>query len=170
MTRRRRDYLVLAAALLVLASCDRMASQPKVNAFRPSPDAAALHRVPPSGTVARENDNGPPPPVTLALLKRGEERFNIFCAPCHSRVGDGDGMIVRRGFPRPPNYVLDRLLTAPPQHFVDVIANGYGVMYSYASRVPPRDRWAIAAYIRALQESQHATYASLTAAEKAKLQ
>jgi mono/diheme cytochrome c family protein len=168
MTKQRR-FLVLSVAVLALAACDRMASQPKVKAFRPSPDAQALHRVPPPGTVAREDDNVPPPPVTLALLQRGQERFNIYCAPCHSPAGDGDGMIVRRGFPRPPDYASDRLMAAPPQHFVDVITNGYGVMYSYAARVAPADRWAIAAYIRALQESQHASYAALTPAEQAKL-
>jgi hypothetical protein len=90
------------------------------------------------------------------LLERGQERFNIYCSPCHGRVGDGNGMIVQRGFRRPPSFVsTDRLLNAPVGHFYDVISNGFGAMPSYASRVDPHDRWAIVAYIRALQRSQN---------------
>jgi mono/diheme cytochrome c family protein len=92
-----------------------------------------------------------PEPVTAELLQRGRERYDIYCAVCHDRVGDGHGMIVQRGFPSPPSYHTDRLRTAPLGHFYDVITNGYGVMYSYAARVEPADRWAIAAYIRTLQ-------------------
>jgi mono/diheme cytochrome c family protein len=92
--------------------------------------------------------------VTKAMLERGQERFNIYCSPCHNRIGDGRGMIVKRGFPHPPDYALVRLRNAPVGHFYDVITNGYGVMYSYAARVEPEDRWAIAAYIRALQASR----------------
>jgi mono/diheme cytochrome c family protein len=84
-------------------------------------------------------------------LERGQLRFNVYCVPCHSRLGDGQGMIVQRGFPHPPDYAIRRLRKAPVGHFFDVMTNGYGVMYSYASRVPPNDRWAIAAYIRVLQ-------------------
>ena len=80
----------------------------------------------------------------------------MFCSPCHGLSGNGDGMIVQRGFPAPPSYHIARLRSAPAQHFFDVISNGYGVMYAYASRVDPRDRWAIVAYIRSLQTSQHA--------------
>ncbi|HEV3344839.1 MAG TPA: c-type cytochrome [Pirellulales bacterium] len=99
-------------------------------------------------------------PVDLSeqLLLRGQERFNIYCSPCHGRVGDGNGMIVQRGFRRPPSFVgTDRLLNAPVGHFYDVITNGFGAMPSYASRVAPHDRWAIIAYIRALQRSQNGT-------------
>ena len=96
-----------------------------------------------------------PPPLTLALLQRGQERFRIDCTPCHSELGDGHGMIVQRGFPAPPSYHIDGCATAPTQHFYDVMTNGYGAMYSFAGRVAPADRWAIAAYIRALQLSQH---------------
>jgi len=102
---------------------------------------------------------GLPMPVTMALLKRGQERFNIYCTPCHGRLGDGQGIIAHRGFElkRPVgNYHTDRLRLMPVGHFYDVITNGYGAMFSYASRVEPQDRWAIAAYIRALQLSQHA--------------
>lgn len=90
-----------------------------------------------------------------AALERGRERFNIFCAPCHGRTGEGNGMIVRRGFSAPPSFHLPRLREAPPGHYYRAITNGFGAMYSYASRVPPADRWAITAYVRALQVSQN---------------
>ncbi|MEO8809653.1 MAG: cytochrome c [Rhodanobacter sp.] len=102
-----------------------------------------------------------PLPITAALLRRGQDRFNIYCAPCHSRAGDGDGMIARRGFPAPPSYHTTRLRNAPDSHFYQVISDGYGVMYPYADRVSPDDRWAIVAYIRALQLSQHASASAL---------
>ncbi len=111
-----------------------------------------------------------PLPVTLDLLKRGQERFNIYCSPCHGRLGDGNGMIAHRGFTlkRPVgNYHTDRLRKMPIGHFYDVITNGYGAMYSYASRVEPQDRWAIAAYIRALQLSQAASPADAGTASAA---
>jgi mono/diheme cytochrome c family protein len=95
--------------------------------------------------------------ISRADLTRGQERFNIFCSPCHGRTGDGRGMIVSRGFKQPPpSYHDPRLVNAPVGHFFDVMTNGYGAMYSYASRVPVDDRWRIAAYIRALQLSQNA--------------
>jgi mono/diheme cytochrome c family protein len=102
-----------------------------------------------------------PYPVTQQLLQRGRQRYEIYCMPCHSPVGDGDGLVVRRGFPAPPSYHIDRLRQAPDRHFYDVITHGYGIMYSYADRVAPPDRWAIVAYIRALQLSQHADVAKL---------
>src|SRR6185312_14393767 len=110
-----------------------------------------------------------PYPVTASLLARGRQRFDIYCAPCHGALGDGDGYIVRRGFPSPPSYHIARLRNAPDRYFVDVMTNGYGLMYSYADRVSPADRWAIVAYIRALQASQHAAVAALSPAEKANL-
>lgn len=96
-----------------------------------------------------------PVPVTKELIDRGQERYNINCIVCHGPVGNGDGMIVRRGFPKPPTYHDDRLRNAPVGHFFDVITNGWGRMSSYAYQVPPADRWAIVAYIRALQVSQN---------------
>ena len=97
-----------------------------------------------------------PVPVDRQLFERGRERFNIYCSVCHSRTGDGDGMIVRRGFRKPPSLVTtERLLEAPAGHFFDVMTNGFGAMPSYASRVSPEDRWAIVAYIRALQLGQN---------------
>jgi hypothetical protein len=104
------------------------------------------------------------------LLLRGRERFNIFCSPCHDRVGTGQGMVVRRGFPQPPSYHSDRLRQAPIGYFFDVATNGFGRMPSYAVRVPTDDRWAIAAYIRALQKSQHAEVDSLPEEDREKLQ
>jgi mono/diheme cytochrome c family protein len=102
-----------------------------------------------------------PYPSSTALLDRGRERFDIYCAPCHSVLGDGDGFVVRRGYPAPPSFHSDRLRQQTDRHFVDVIAHGYGVMYPFADRVSPADRWAIVAYIRALQFSQHAPVAAL---------
>jgi mono/diheme cytochrome c family protein len=96
-----------------------------------------------------------PVPVTKELIDRGQERFNIYCIVCHGPVGNGDGMVVRRGFPKPPTYHDDRLRNAPVGHFFDVITNGWGKMPSYAYQVQPADRWAIAAYIRTLQASQN---------------
>ena len=111
-----------------------------------------------------------PVAVTRDLLARGQERFEIFCSPCHGRLGDGDGMVVERGFRRPPSYHIDRLREAPVGHFFDVITNGFGAMASYASRVPPADRWAIVAYVRALQLSQHASLADVPPEALPKLQ
>jgi mono/diheme cytochrome c family protein len=107
------------------------------------------------------------PPMTSALLQRGQARYDIYCAPCHSPVGDGDGMIARRGFPRPPSYHQARLRESPDRHFFDVITQGYGVMLPYADRVTPQDRWAIVAYIRALQASRDMPVAGLAPAWRA---
>ena len=111
-----------------------------------------------------------PQPITRATLERGRERFEIYCSPCHGRTGQGDGMIVQRGYPAPPSYDVERLRQAPVGHFFDVITHGYGVMYSYAQRVSPEDRWAIAAYIRVLQQSRHATLAEVPAQQRAALE
>lgn len=110
-----------------------------------------------------------PFPITAEVLARGEERFNINCSPCHGRTGYGDGMVVRRGFPQPPSYHIDRLRNAPNTHFFDVMTNGFGRMWSYADQVSPRDRWAIIAYIRALQLSQNATTADVPADKQQQL-
>ena len=110
-----------------------------------------------------------PFPVTREVLERGRERYNIFCTPCHSLLGDGNGMVVQRGFRRPPSFHIDRLREAPPGHFFDVMTNGFGAMASYASRIPVNDRWAITAYIRALQLSQKAALADVPPESRAKL-
>ena len=122
-----------------------------------------------TGKVNGQLGNRMPFPVTREVLNRGQERFNIYCTPCHDHLGTGQGMIVQRGFARPPSYHIDRLRTAPLGHFFDVMTHGFGAMYSYAYRVPPRDRWAIAAYIRVLQLSQGATMESVPAHEIQKL-
>jgi mono/diheme cytochrome c family protein len=105
-----------------------------------------------------------PAQITLSreLLKRGQARFNIYCAPCHGEQGLGDGMIISRGFPTPPSYSDQRLLEVPIGYFYDVMTNGFGRMYSYKSRIPVEDRWAIAAYIRVLQLSQNGTQLNLS--------
>lgn len=108
-----------------------------------------------------------PFPVTKEVLERGQERYNIYCAPCHSRVGDGNGFIPSRGFTRtPPSYHIPRLQKAPVGYFFDVITNGFGIMPDYASQITPEDRWKIVAYIRALQLSQNATSADVPAGQK----
>ena len=103
--------------------------------------------------------------VTSAVVENGRQRYDIDCLPCHGATGDGNGIVVHRGFPAPPSFHLARLRNAPAGHFFDVMTRGYGVMFSYASRVTPADRWAITAYIRALQLSQNATLADVPANE-----
>jgi hypothetical protein len=107
--------------------------------------------------------------ITHADLERGRERYNIYCSPCHDYTGSGRGMIVQRGLPAPPSFHIDRLRQESAGHFVDVISNGFGAMYSYAARVEPEDRWRITAYIRALQLSRHATVQNVPEAERQKL-
>lgn len=159
---RPRALALLAAPFalsLLVGGCDlSMKHQARYDVQGPAPlfphGSAQLN--PPPGTVA-EGDVDPelaaaqPPPATPALLARGQERFEIFCTPCHGRRGDGDGVVVQRGFPQPPSYYEPRLRDAPAAHFYDVITSGYGVMFPYGQRVAPADRWAITAYIRALQ-------------------
>lgn len=157
--------LTAALAAALAAGCDNMANQPKVNpyeVYRAATESPPFEE--PAGTVARDYAPEPAPPVvTLALLERGRQRFDIYCAVCHGFAGFGDGMVVQRGFPAPPSYHIDRLRRAPIQHFYDVITNGYGAMYSYAQRVAPQDRWAIVAYIRALQAAEDVRAAGATA-------
>jgi mono/diheme cytochrome c family protein len=110
-----------------------------------------------------------PVPVTAALMERGHERFDIFCSPCHGKQGTGLGMIVERGFQQPQSFHSERLRKQPIGYFFDVMTQGFGKMSSYATQVPPEDRWAIAAYLRALQLSQHAEVAQLPDDDRAKL-
>lgn len=156
---------LLFSVLVLLSGCDDMSNQPRQKQYAPAVGPAQR----PGGVVKFESKPATAPPVTLALLQRGQEQFRIYCTPCHSELGDGNGMVVQRGFPHPPNYEEQRLRDAPPQHFFDVITDGHGVMYSYADRVQVEDRWAIAAYIRALQLSQHEQFADLTPAERSRL-
>jgi mono/diheme cytochrome c family protein len=110
-----------------------------------------------------------PVPLGKDLLARGQERYEIFCTPCHGRAGTGEGAAVKRGMRMPPSYHLPRLREAPIGHFFDVVTNGFGVMLGYAEQIPPADRWAIAAYVRALQVSQGIPVAELTPDERALL-
>ena len=174
---------MFAAALVLLtcAACRQdMHDQPKATAYKPSNFFADQRSARPivEGTVARGYLNedellytglvgGQPAPVfpfgvDEALMRRGRERFDIYCSPCHGLAGDGDGMVVQRGYRRPPSFHIDRLRQAPPGHLFDVITNGFGAMPDYAAQIPVRDRWLIAAYIRALQLSQNAAVAELS--------
>lgn len=167
---------LVAALALLLVSCDEMSHQPRYDSYEESrlfADGKAL-QAPPQGTVARDDPAWRTalerrPPMTLALLERGRERYGIYCSPCHDYSGYGRGTIPNRGFPKPPSFHEPRLRDAESRHFVDVITDGHGVMYSYADRVAPADRWAIAGYIRALQLSQNANVAALPEEERAKL-
>lgn len=110
-----------------------------------------------------------PFPITNQVLDRGQVRYNVFCVPCHDRVGTGQGMVVRRGYRRPPSFHIDRLRQAPAGYLFDVITNGFGAMPDYAAQIPPQDRWAIIAYLRALQLSQQATLADVPPRERARM-
>ena len=182
---------VIFEVSLVASGCElrqAMYDQPRYEPLEASPffEDGLSSRQPVEGTVARGHlrlddhyfrgtVNGEPATtipiaVTRELLDRGRERYDIFCSPCHDRTGTGNGMIVQRGLKQPPSYHEDRLREVPIGHFFDVVTNGFGAMYSYASRIPVDDRWAIAAYVRALQFSQHADFDGLPAEDKAQLQ
>ena len=122
------------------------------------------------GKVDGELSYDLPVPVTTELLTRGKERFGIYCTPCHGHTGKGDGIIVKRGLKAPSSFHEQRLRDIPISYFFDVITNGYGIMYSYASRVPTADRWAISAYIRTLQLSQNIDYDQLPDEDQSQLQ
>jgi mono/diheme cytochrome c family protein len=181
--------MLMAFAAFLLAACrPDMTNQPKAKPLSESDffSNGANARQPPAHTVARGDaredtafytgqTNGTyvtklPVKLTRELMIRGGERFDAICAECHDRTGSGNGMVVQRGFPQPPSFHVDRLRNAPIGHFFDVITNGYGVMYSYATRVEPEDRWAIAAYIRALQLSHNAKPSDVDPGERAKLE
>lgn len=185
MTQIRRAAMVGAlASMSLLTACGirlDMHDQPKFKPLRKNDFYADARASRPlvEGTVARGqlgNDelfytgkiNGQeadqfPYPVTQQMLERGRERYNIYCSPCHSRVGDGNGMIVQRGFKKPPDYTEDKLMKAPVGHFVNVMTNGFGSMSEYKSQLPISDRWAVAAYIRALQIARKGTAADVPA-------
>ena len=119
-----------------------------------------------TGKIGSNPGDYMPFPVTPDVLTRGQDRFNVYCTPCHGRVGDGNGFIPSRGLKRPPSYHIDRLRKAPMGYFFDVMTNGFGVMPDYSAQIAPRDRWAIVAYVRALQLSQNATSADVPAGQK----
>lgn len=170
MKRRHRWVRLLIVVLVLLsAGCDQsMFEQYKYTPYAPAPqfpdDASARPLV--KGVVAIDADLAPisdqiPGPITLEFMQRGQARYNIYCVPCHGLLGNGLGILPEYGFPQPPSYTKPELLKAPDKHFFDVITHGKDKMYSYADRVEPRDRWAIVAYIRALQLSQKATPSDL---------
>jgi mono/diheme cytochrome c family protein len=172
----RRIAPLLLLAAMSLAACDQnMDVQPKYSEYSKAPAfRAGVLRNPPAGVVARDDPEREQaathkPAVTAELLERGRERFGIFCQPCHGAGGDGNGIIVQRGMPSPTSYHDARLRAADDQYLFDVITNGHGAMYSYAARVPPQDRWAIVAYIRALQLSRHAAIDDVPAEARAQL-
>jgi mono/diheme cytochrome c family protein len=164
------------AVLLALGACHgNMVQQARYDDYEESPLFAhhMAMQPPPQGTLDRATPAALAaarrPPMSMALLQRGRERFGIYCSACHGYDGRGHGAVVERGFPAPPSYFEPRLKAAPSAHFYDVITNGYGVMFSSADRVSPADRWAIAAYIRALQQSGGVDIASLGAGERRRL-
>jgi mono/diheme cytochrome c family protein len=156
----RAAVLALGVAI-ALGGCDLTMTRQARHATLDSPTlwpGGPAAGPPPAGALAEDAEAraaalAAPPPLTPALLARGQDRYGVYCTPCHGERGEGDGPVVRRGFPRPPAYAEPRLLAAPARHFVEVIGEGYGVMYGYGDRVEPADRWAIAAYIRALQRA-----------------
>jgi mono/diheme cytochrome c family protein len=178
--------LLLLCAVLTLAGCQqKMRRQPKHKPLSPSTFFAdgksarpLVANTVPRGSIIpntaytsgkdanKEYVTALPFSATTAELQRGQLMFNIYCSPCHAKTGTGDGMIVRRGYTRPPSFHEDRMLTAPVGHFVDVMTNGFARMPDYALQVPLRDRWSIAAYTRALQLSQRVPVANLSEAER----
>jgi hypothetical protein len=185
--RRLVALAVLAMTTTMTAACSRrmdMYDQPRYEVYEASAQYAdgRASREFPAGTVARgqlrDDDHfykgmedtafarTYPMPVTREVLRRGQERFTIFCTPCHDAGGHGKGMVVRRGFKQPTSLHIERLQLAAPGYFFDVMTNGFGQMPSYAAQVPVADRWAIAAYVRALQLSQNARLADLPADER----
>jgi hypothetical protein len=173
-------FAAAACCVFLVSGCDRlrqdMADQPKNRPLSPSDffhdgrsERPLLENTVARGSLANDDlligkdSNAFPLPVDAALLERGRERYGIYCTPCHGLQGDGNGMVAMRGMKHPPSYHIDRLRESPNGYFYDVITNGFGQMYGYAAQVPPRDRWAIVAYVRALQLSRYARAADLPA-------
>lgn len=177
MIARLTGALCLASTALFLAGCSLkqdMAAQPKDRPLWPSDFYSDGRSARPlvENTVARgavqnealfvpRDSNIFPLPVNQQLLERGQDRFNIFCSPCHGLQGDGDGLVAVRGMKHPPTYHQDRLRQVPNGYIYDVISNGFGVMLDYSAQIPPQDRWAIVAYVRALQLSRNAKVSEL---------
>lgn len=168
---------LLLLALAVLAGCDRMNRQPKIKAYAASAlfaDGQGM-RLPPDGTMAMDDPairqaEQTRPPMTAALLRRGQDRYAIYCVMCHDAVGGGDGVVPSRGFPRPRPFAAADQRALSDRQILDAVGRGYGAMYGVGDRVPPADRWAITAYVRALQLSQDAPAAALDPTEQAKLE
>ena len=175
-----------AASLSFAAGCDHlrqdMGTQPKNKPLSPSEffsdgrsERPLLENTVARGSIADDDlfvpkdSNSFPVPLNLELLERGQERYNIFCSPCHGQQGDGNGMVAMRGMKHPPSYHQDRLRHVPNGYVYDVITNGFGQMLGYSAQIPPRDRWAIIAYLRALQLSRDARVSQLPSELREKL-
>jgi mono/diheme cytochrome c family protein len=188
MSSKTSSFAAILLATLVLAGCENtlrqdMANQPRVNPLAPSEFFADGRSERPAieNTVARgsletdalsavpKDSNAFPLPLTKELLQRGQERYGIFCAPCHGAAGNGLGMVAIRGMKHPPSFHDDRLRAEPNGYLYDVVTNGFGAMYSYSAQIPPRDRWAVIAYVRALQLSRNAPANELPAGLREKL-
>jgi len=168
-------FLCAAASLSFMTGCRQdMADQPKNKPLSPTSffedgrsERPLIDNTVPRGSLADDalfvskDSNAFPLPLTKDLLDRGEERYKIFCTPCHGLQGDGNGMVVMRGMKQPPSYHQDRLREVPNGYIFDVITNGFGAMQGYSAQIPPRDRWAIVAYVRALQLSRNARVSDL---------
>jgi mono/diheme cytochrome c family protein len=182
-----RSLTLLTLVAMGLAGCENtlrqdMANQPRQNPLSPSDffadgrsERPVLENTVVRGSVADEalfvpkDSNAFPAQISMELLERGQERYAIFCSPCHGLQGDGNGMVAMRGMKHPPSYHQERLRREPNGYFYDVVTNGFGVMYGYSAQIPPRDRWAIIAYLRALQLSRNAHVAELPADLREKL-
>jgi len=180
---KNKPSLLMLAALCALgfAGCDSMntlrqdmANQPKQNPLSPAPffadgrserpiveNTVAHGSTQDDGLFVPKDSNAFPMPVNMELLERGQQRYTIFCSPCHGLQGDGMGMVAVRGMKHPPSYHQDRLRNEPVGYLYDVVTNGFGAMYGYSAQIPPRDRWAIIAYVRALQLSRNAPASEL---------
>jgi hypothetical protein len=178
--------ILAAVGLFFGAGCDHlhqdMATQPKDKPLAPSSffsdgrsERPLLENTVARGSIANDellvakDSSNFPLPVDLVLLERGEERYKIFCSPCHGLQGDGNGMVAMRGMKHPPTLHQDRLRGVPNGYFYDVVTNGFGQMLGYSAQIPPRDRWAIIAYIRALQLSRNARVSELPSGLREKL-
>jgi cytochrome c5 len=186
---RNKPSLLALAALCALgfAGCENtlrqdMANQPRQNPLSPDPffpddrserpvvDNTVVHgSIQDDALTIPKDSNAFPLPLTAELLQRGQQRYAIYCTPCHGIQGDGLGMVAVRGMKHPPSYHQDRLRNEPVGYLYDVVTNGFGAMYGYSSQIPPRDRWAIIAYMRALQLSRNAPVSELPAALREKL-
>jgi len=188
---KNKPSLLLMAALCAFgfAGCENMstlrqdmANQPRQNPLSPAPffadgrserqvmeNTVARGSIQDDGLFVPKDSNAFPLPVNMELLQRGQQRYNIFCSPCHGIQGDGMGMVAVRGMKHPPSYHQDRLRNEPAGYIYDVVTNGFGAMYGYSSQIPPRDRWAIIAYVRALQLSRNVPASELPAELREKL-
>jgi mono/diheme cytochrome c family protein len=188
LTKKRALAALAVLPVLLVAGCRQdMHDNPRYEPLEASRTAAgqSSSRMLIEGTVARGHlndddllytgmaDGTPsaefPFAITRTELDRGENRYNVYCAPCHSQTGDGRGMVVQRGYRQPPSFHIDRLRDVPPGYMFDVITNGFGVMPDYRAQITAEDRWAIVAYVKALQLSQHATQADVPESERGKL-